>query len=111
MAALRDSQGKIVLIGSEAGIMHRPGNTYSVTKWALTAFAENTRLLVAADGVGVTMVAPGPVDTPFYAAREGGAPGGSILTADTVADAVVWALTQPAGVDVNTIVVRPSGRM
>lgn len=109
LPALRDSRGHIVLLGSEAGIMNRPGSMYSVTKWALTAFAENTRLLVAGDRIGVTMIAPGPVDTPFYAAR-GGAPGGGILTADNVADTIAWALGQPPSVQVNTVVVRPAGR-
>lgn len=108
LPALRAATGRIVLIGSEAGIMNRPGNMYSVTKWALTAFAENTRQLVARDGIGVTMMAPGPVDTPFQAAR-GGAPSGNVLTAGNVADAILWALGQPAGVQVNTVVLRPSG--
>jgi len=109
LPALRASTGRIVLIGSEAGIMNRAGSMYSVSKWAVTAFAENTRLLVAKDGIGVTLVAPGPVDTPFYEAR-GGAPAGRILTADNVADAIVWSFGQPPGMQVNTVVLRPPGR-
>ncbi len=110
LPALRDSHGRIVLIGSEAGVVNRPGNMYSVTKWAVTAFAENTRLLVTPEGIGVTMIAPGPVNTPFYAGRDGGIPGGPILTPEHIADAIAWVFDRAAGVDVNTIVVRPTGR-
>jgi len=35
---------------------------------------------------------------------------GPVLTADDIARAVAWALAQPAGVDVNTVVVRPVGQ-
>jgi NAD(P)-dependent dehydrogenase (short-subunit alcohol dehydrogenase family) len=63
---LRESKGRIVIIGSVAGVRNTPGNLYSVTKWAAHALAENTRLLVGKDGVGVTVVAPGVVDTPFW---------------------------------------------
>jgi NADP-dependent 3-hydroxy acid dehydrogenase YdfG len=33
-----------------------------------------------------------------------------MMTADQVASAIVWALGQPSGVDVNTIVIRPIGQ-
>lgn len=33
------------------------------------------------------------------------------MTAENVADAITWALGQPAGVDVNTVVVRPIGQI
>jgi len=32
-----------------------------------------------------------------------------VLPADQVAECIVWAITQPAGVDVNTVTVRPVG--
>jgi NADP-dependent 3-hydroxy acid dehydrogenase YdfG len=35
---------------------------------------------------------------------------GGLLTADQVADAIVWAISQPSGVDVNTVIVRPTGQ-
>ncbi|HBF85612.1 MAG TPA: short-chain dehydrogenase, partial [Streptomyces sp.] len=37
-------------------------------------------------------------------------PDGRLLTADQIADSLVWALGQPEGVDVNTVVVRPVGQ-
>ncbi|MER6784234.1 SDR family oxidoreductase [Streptomyces sp. NPDC000658] len=108
---LRTSKGRIVIIGSVAGVRHTPGNLYSVTKWAAHALAENTRLLVGQDGVGVTVVAPGIVDTPFWHARGGTPEAATTMTAEQIADTIVFALNQPAGVDINHITVRPTGQV
>jgi NAD(P)-dependent dehydrogenase (short-subunit alcohol dehydrogenase family) len=53
---LRESRGRIVLVGSVAGFVHTPGNIYGATKFAVTGLAENTRLMVAADKLGVALV-------------------------------------------------------
>lgn len=45
----------------------------------------------------------------FYAGREGETPGGPIRTPEHIADAIAWVFDRPAGVDVNTLVVRPAG--
>lgn len=58
LPALKETRGRIVLIGSVAGVVYTPGNIYGATKWAVTGLAENTRRMVTADGVGVTLVAP-----------------------------------------------------
>ncbi|WP_317446320.1 SDR family oxidoreductase [Streptomyces collinus] len=107
--ALKETRGRIVLIGSVAGFVPTPGNLYGATKWAVTGLAENTRRQVTGFGVGVTLVAPGRVETPFWDSY-GSLPPGHLLTADQIADSVVWAIRQPAGVDVNTVVVRPLGQ-
>ena len=108
---LRESRGRIVIIGSVAGVRNTPGNLYSVTKWAAHALAENTRLLVGKDGVGVTVVAPGVVDTPFWDGR-GGTPGeASAMTAEQIADTILFAVNQPAGVDIHHITLRPTGQL
>ncbi|GAA2520678.1 SDR family oxidoreductase [Winogradskya humida] len=109
LAALKETQGRIVLVGSVAGMVPTPGNIYGVTKWAVTGLAENTRRLVTADGVGVTLLAPGRVDTEFWE-PVGGAPQGLNLTAEQLAESVLWAISQPKGVDVNTVVIRPIGQ-
>jgi NADP-dependent 3-hydroxy acid dehydrogenase YdfG len=109
LPALKQSKGRIVLIGSVAGFVNTPGNIYGATKWAVTGLAENTRRLVTADGVGVTLVAPGRVETPFWDGM-GSLPDGHLLTADQIADSIVWAIGQPAGVDINTVVIRPIGQ-
>jgi NADP-dependent 3-hydroxy acid dehydrogenase YdfG len=111
LPALTEAAGRIVFIGSVAGLKNTPGNMYSATKWAVSGLAENARMLVTGSGVGVTLVAPGRVETPFWDNRDGGRPlEGPILTAEDIARSVVWALDQPAGVDVNTVVIRPVGQ-
>jgi NADP-dependent 3-hydroxy acid dehydrogenase YdfG len=107
--ALKETRGRIVLVGSVAGFVNGPGNLYGATKWAVTGLAENTRRQVTEFGIGVTLVAPGRVETPFWDGL-GSLPPGHLLTADQIADSVVWAIRQPAGVDVNTVVVRPLGQ-
>lgn len=109
LPALKETRGRIILVGSVAGFVHTPGNLYGATKWAVTGLAENTRLMVTGDGVGVTLVAPGRVDTPFWDVVEQ-TPQGHLLTADQIADSLTWAINQPSGVDVNTVVVRPIGQ-
>ncbi|MDT0401875.1 MULTISPECIES: SDR family oxidoreductase [Streptomyces] len=107
--ALKETRGRIVLVGSVAGFVPTPGNLYGATKYAVTGLAENTRRQVTDWGVGVTLIAPGRVETPFWDSL-GSLPPGHLLTADQIADSIVWALGQPAGVDVNTVVVRPLGQ-
>jgi NADP-dependent 3-hydroxy acid dehydrogenase YdfG len=107
--ALKETRGRIVLVGSVAGFVHGPGNLYGATKWAVTGLAENTRRQVTEWGVGVTLIAPGRVETPFWDTY-GSLPPGHLLTPDQIADSVVWATHQPSGVDINTVVVRPVGQ-
>jgi NADP-dependent 3-hydroxy acid dehydrogenase YdfG len=109
LPALKVSRGRIVLVGSVAGHVHTPGNIYGATKFAVTGLAENTRQLVTGDGIGVTLVSPGAVETHFSDPVGGLAPGRERITADQLAASIVWALTQPDGVDINTLIVRPIG--
>lgn len=104
---LRASQGRLILIGSVAGIKNASGNLYSATKWAVTGLAENLRMYATTIGVGVTLVSPGFTKTDFF---QGGSGPDYAMPADAVADAILYALGQPPGVDVNTITVRPIGQ-
>lgn len=111
-AALRElkkTRGRIVIVGSVLGHVHTPGNIYGMTKWAMTGLAENVRLLVTGEGVGVTLISPGRVDTAFWD-NLGGPPADQLLVSSNIADSIVWAMEQPAGVDVNTLTVRPIGQ-
>jgi NAD(P)-dependent dehydrogenase (short-subunit alcohol dehydrogenase family) len=108
LPALKETHGRIILIGSVAGFVYTVGNLYGAAKWAMTGLAENTRRMVTADGIGVTLVAPGPVETNFYD-HVGGNPYPHSLTAEQVADVIAWTINQPPGVDVNTVIVRPIG--
>ncbi|SER26563.1 SDR family oxidoreductase [Actinokineospora terrae] len=109
LPALRATKGRIVLVGSVAGHVHSPGNLYGVTKWAVTGLAENTRRMLIDDGIGVTLVSPGATRTDFFDKAPGGVPDRDFLSAEKLGETIVWALTQPEGVDVNTIIIRPTG--
>lgn len=104
--ALRDTNGRIVLIGSVAGLSPTARDLYGATKYAVTGLAENARRMLTDDGVGVTLVAPGRVATEFWA-NVGGAPQLPNLSGRDVAEVIVYALDRPPGVDLDTLTVRP----
>jgi NADP-dependent 3-hydroxy acid dehydrogenase YdfG len=101
--ALRERKGHLLLTGSVAGRRVVPGSLYSCTKHAVTAMAEAARQDFDGSGVRVTLLSPGVVETPFWSA---GTPAGA-LADDDVADAVLYAVSRPARVDVNEILLRP----
>jgi NADP-dependent 3-hydroxy acid dehydrogenase YdfG len=103
--ALRESKGHLLITGSVAGRMALPGSLYSSTKWAITGMSQSARFELDQHGIRVTLIEPGMVDTPFF---EDGAPGA--LSADDIARAVMYAVTQPVGVEVSDVMVRPTGR-
>jgi len=94
--------GHMLLTGSVAGRKALPGSLYSATKWAVTAMGESLRAEVADTPIRVTLIEPGMVDTPFF-----DEPKENALQADDIARSVIYALSQPAHVDVNEILIRP----
>jgi NADP-dependent 3-hydroxy acid dehydrogenase YdfG len=107
MPHLRASRGQLVLTSSVAGRRALPGSLYSATKFAVTAMGEAARLDLNGSGCRVTLIEPGMVDTPFF---EKGVALEQPLQADDVARAVLFAITQPAHVDVNEIMLRPTAQ-
>ena len=94
--------GHFVITSSVAGRRALPGSLYSATKHAVTAMGEALRQEVADTQIKVTLIEPGMVDTPFFDNPVSGA-----LKADDIARAVLYALDEPAHVDVNEILIRP----
>ena len=105
MAALKESRGHLLLTGSVAGRRALAGSLYSATKFAVCAMGESARQEFNDTGVRVTLINPGMVDTPFFDNRPEQA-----LADDDVAGAVMFAVSQPAHVDVNEILVRPTAQ-
>jgi NADP-dependent 3-hydroxy acid dehydrogenase YdfG len=105
MTALTEARGHLLLTGSVAGRRALPGSLYSCTKWAVTAMGEAARQELEGTGVRVTLIEPGIVVTPFYDSPVSGG-----LEADDIARTVMWVVSQPARVDVNEVLVRPTRR-
>lgn len=102
------TKGHFLLTGSVVGRITSIRNLYSATKWAVTGMAQAIRNEMAGTGVRVTLIEPGVVDTPFWEHLQ--KPGTPELQALDVARAVLYALSQPPHVDVNEIIIRPSGQ-
>jgi NADP-dependent 3-hydroxy acid dehydrogenase YdfG len=105
MPALRESRGHLLLTSSLAGRRALKGSLYSASKFAVTAMGEAARQDFDGTGVRVTLIEPGAVDTPFFDNRPKIA-----LQADDIADAVLYAISQPDRVDVNEILIRPASQ-
>jgi len=114
---LRKSRhGHIVNIGSIAGFeTYKGGGGYTAAKHAVHAISRTLRLELNGEPIRVTEVAPGLVETEFSLVRFHGdrkaakEPYAGIkpLTAEDIADCVVFAVTRPPHVDIDEIVVRP----
>jgi NADP-dependent 3-hydroxy acid dehydrogenase YdfG len=105
LPALREREGHVVITSSVAGRRALAGSLYSASKHAVTAMGEALRQEVNGTGMRVTLIEPGMVDTPFFDKR-----GDGRLAAEDIARAVMFAVEQPAHVDVNEILVRPTAQ-
>jgi NADP-dependent 3-hydroxy acid dehydrogenase YdfG len=108
--------GHVVNVGSIAGIETYPGGAgYNAAKHALRALTRVLRDELLGRPVRVTEIDPGMVETEFSLVRFGGDherasrvyEGVDALTADDIADCIVWAATRPPHVNIDQIVVKP----
>lgn len=101
--------GHIVNIGSIADRVTFPENgAYAASKFGLRALHQVLRSELGNSGVRATLVSPGPVDTALWDEidpdnRPGFSPRASMLRPDAVAAAVLYAVTQPADVNVDEL--------
>ncbi|MGH7611846.1 MAG: SDR family oxidoreductase [Candidatus Dormibacteria bacterium] len=112
----RSGRGHVVNISSTAGLeVYEGGAGYTGVKHAVHAFSQTLRLELAGRPIRVTEVSPGMVQTEFaenrfFGDRERAAAvyrRADPLTADDVADVVAFAVTRPANVNLDQIVMRP----
>ncbi len=110
-------RGHIVNIGSIAGTYPYPGgNVYGATKAFLKQFSLNLRADVLGKNIRVTNIEPGMVETEFSVIRFGGdkAKADSLyanmkpLTAEDIANTVLFALSCPVHVNINSIEIMPT---
>ena len=111
--------GHIVNLGSIAGFeTYKGGAGYTASKHAVRAISRTLRLELNGEPIRVTEIAPGMVETEFSTVRFGGDreaakavyQGVKPLTAEDIADCIVFAVTRPAHVDIDEIVMRPTAQ-
>jgi NADP-dependent 3-hydroxy acid dehydrogenase YdfG len=108
-------RGHVVNIGSVAGLYPTVSAVYGASKGAVRLLSQNLRLELRGTGVRVTEICPGRVTTEFYdAAVPDPATRDRIKTTgireispDDVAEAILYAVSAPAHVNVSTIELQP----
>ena len=114
----QQGSGHLVNISSVAGrkVTRDSSGVYAGTKFAVNAISEGLRQELLEDNIRVTIVEPGAVDTELpdhitdEDARESlsGLVNLERLQAEDIAEAIVYAVTQPERVSVNEILIRPT---
>lgn len=103
---LEQSSGHLINIASISGFEVTKSSTiYSATKAAVHTITQGLEKELAKTGVKVTSISPGMVDTAITAAYN--PTDRKKLEPQDIAEAVLYALTQPSHVNVNEITVRP----
>ncbi|MDQ1051134.1 NADP-dependent 3-hydroxy acid dehydrogenase YdfG [Streptomyces sp. V4I2] len=114
----RQNAGQFVTVGSVAGMAPTPTMAvYGATKTAVRVLCDGLRVEAGPD-VRVTLVCPGFVATGFVATVSDPTVRATLeerrdamaIKPEAIADAIVFAVDQPAEVDVNEIVVRPTAQ-
>ncbi len=116
---VENKKGHVINIGSIAGKEVYPnGNVYCATKHAVDALNKAMRIDLLAHGIKVTAIHPGMVETEFSIVRFKGDEarakkvydGFEPLLAQDIADAIWFAVSRPAHVNINDMVVMPTAQ-
>jgi len=106
--------GHVVNLGSTAGyITYANGGVYCATKAAEKAISEGLKIDLMGTAVRVTSIDPGMVETEFSEVRFRGDTEKAAkvyqnitpLKPEDIADAIVWAASRPAHVNIHTVVM------
>ncbi|MES2826558.1 MAG: SDR family NAD(P)-dependent oxidoreductase [Bacteroidota bacterium] len=111
--------GHIINIGSIAGQEVYPnGNVYCATKSAVDALNKGMRIDLLPHGIKVTAINPGMVETEFSKVRFNGDEGRAKkvydglepLVANDIAEAIWFAVSRPAHVNINDMLIMPTAQ-
>jgi len=114
-----NGHGHIVNIGSIAGKeVYANGNVYCASKHAVDALSKGMRIDLLPHGIKVTAVHPGAVETEFSIVRFKGDEkrakkvydGFEALAAEDIAETIWFAVSRPAHVNINDILVMPTAQ-
>lgn len=114
----KQGSGHFINLGSVHGLkVFSPGGAvHSASKFAVRAIAEGLRVEVGS-AIRVTTISPGAVDTGIQNKTQGTDSERikeiykKALPASAVANAIAFAIEQPAEVDINEIVLRPTAQV
>lgn len=116
----KQKSGHFINIASVFGIkVFAPGGTvYCATKAAVRTLTEGLRMETHADEIRCTIISPGAVDSELKKSTSDEASSKMVndlyralaIPAESVARAVAYAIEQPADVDINEIVIRPTAQ-
>ncbi len=116
---IKRNSGHIINIGSIAGHQIYPrGAVYCATKTAVKALSEGMRLDLFGTEIRVTSVDPGAVETNFSLVRFKGDSkraasiyeGFEPLTADDIADTILFCASRPAHVNISEVLIMPTAQ-
>ena len=111
-AMVARNSGHVINLGSTAGhLTYAGGTVYCATKAAERALSEGLKLDLMGTAVRVTSIDPGMVETAFSQVRFHGDEDRAAkvyqritpLTPEDIADAILWAATRPAHVNIHSI--------
>ncbi|MFL5361770.1 MAG: SDR family NAD(P)-dependent oxidoreductase [Myxococcales bacterium] len=113
---IRRKKGHVINISSLAAHgVYEGGGVYAGVKHAVRAVSQTLRLELSGTDIRVTDIAPGLAETEFSVVRLGDEQkakavyaGMRPLTAQDVADVVVWVATRPAHVNISEVVLTPT---
>jgi 3-hydroxy acid dehydrogenase/malonic semialdehyde reductase len=114
---VKRNEGHVINIGSIAGHEVYPaGNVYNATKFAVKALNKAMRLDVFGTKIRVTCIDPGAAETEFSVVRFHGDQqradkvyqGMTPLKPEDIAEAVVWACSRPAHVNIEDMIITPT---
>jgi NADP-dependent 3-hydroxy acid dehydrogenase YdfG len=113
--------GHIVNLSSVAGRTANLGSgVYNFTKWGVTGFSEALRQEAMHAGIRVTVIEPGFVATELQEQNTNPAvleqvekmreQIGEVLEAEDIANAIVYTVSEPQRVNINEVLIRPTGQ-
>lgn len=110
---LKQGAGHVVQISSVAGKNGYANRTaYCAAKWGVQGFTEALRAEVGEQGIRAYTINPGPVATPWWATGDDAQPDHvmqRMITAEEVADAVLYVLTQSDRIQIKEVVIETHG--
>jgi len=116
---INNKRGHIINLGSIAGKeVYQSGNVYCATKFAIDALSKAMRIDLLPNGIKVTAIHPGAVETEFSQVRFKGDTarakkvyeGFEPLVANDIAETIWFAVSRPLHVNINELVVMPTAQ-